>query len=421
MLDSLKMFHSLGLHDGEIFSLEGTRTVYEYSQKILKTKTFGIDTGFGIRVLKNKKLGFSFCNSKEQIPAAIKRAISISSFSDSSPFSFAQRQKYRPAEAFDRKIADADEKEMLSIVGQIEDGVKKHAEPVRIVLVSQREESALANTSLLFAKERSTSLMAFAEAKNGNGFGSSDYAHYKALKDPYALGEKAGLMAKEMKNPKKLPAGKYSVIFSQETLSSLLSLLLYSFSGELKRRKISKLWNQEGERLFHEKFTLFDDPFADAAAKSAFDGEGVSSRRTVLIDKGNVNNFLYTRECAAFSGINAEGNCARAGYSLPPSIGDSNTVIEAGDAEPRKELGKYLFIESMHGLHTANQLSGDFGAEASIAFLHEKGKILPVRGFMVSENIFKLFNRIEYIGKKQEQSGNLVAPSIAFSDVSIIS
>ncbi|MFA5077383.1 MAG: TldD/PmbA family protein [Candidatus Micrarchaeia archaeon] len=421
MLDSLKTFHSLGLHDGEIFSVEGTRTVYEYSQKTLKTKSFGIDSGFGIRVLKNRKLGFSFCNSKEQIPSAIKRATSISAFSSPSEFSFAQRQKYANAEAFDSKVADADEREMRAIVGQIEDGVKKHAEPVRIVLVSQTDESAIANTNLLFAKERSTSLMAFAEAKSGNGFGSSDYAHYKALKDPHSLGERAGLMAKEMKNPKKPPSGKYSVIFSHDVLASLLSLLLYSFSGELKRRKISKLWDKEGKLIFSEKLTVGDDPFADAAAKSAFDGEGVSSRCTALIEKGEVGAFLYDRECAAFSEINSEGNCFRPGYKAPPSIGASNISIKAGDAEPEKELKKYLYIESMHGLHTANQLSGDFGAEASIAFLHEKGKKTPVRGFMVSENIFNLFNRIEYVGRSQEQAGSLVAPKISFSGVSVIS
>lgn len=421
MLDTLKTFHSFGLHDGEIFYLKESSTVYEYSAGSLKVKNSGIDEGFGIRVLKDKKLGFSYSNSKSKIGDAVKSAISLSRFSPSSPFSFAQNRKYEKFEAFDKSVAEADESRLKEMVMEIADGIKEYSEPARIIVASNISENAVANTNPLFAQEKGTSFMAYAEAKNGDGFGFAEHSHYKILENPQELGGRAGLMAKGMKNPKKLPAGRYSVIFSQETLSSLLDLLLFSFSGELKRRKISKLWDKEGVKLFDGRLTVCDDPFAEAGGKSAFDGEGVASKRTALIEKGIVKNFYYNREGAALSGLEKEGNCGRTGYRAPPMIGHSSTVVGKGDAEPETELGKYVYIESMHGLHTANTTSGDFGAEASIAFLHENGKKAPVRGFMVSENIFNLFNKIECIGKRQEQSGDFVSPRIAFKDVSIIS
>lgn len=421
MLDTLKLFHSLGLHDGEVFYSREQTIVYEYVTKTLKVKNIRINEGFGIRILKNKKLGFSYTNSKADMQKAIKNAISLSKFSQPSNFSFAQKQKYPNVEGYDRKVAQIEENELKDIIYEIAEGVEKYSKPVRIVLVVQKGESAIANTNLLFAREKSTSFMAFAEAKNGNGFGISDYSHYRIPKNPKKLGERAGLMAKEMNNPKKLPSGKYSVIFSPEILSSLFDLLSFSFSSELKRRKISKLWDKEGKRIFDEKLTVYDDPFADAGGKEAYDGEGVASRKTTLIEKGVVRNFYYNREAAAFENIEKEGNCSRAGYQYSPGLGASNTVIEKGNGNPEEEIKKYVYIESMHGLHTANQITGDFGAEANIAFLMENGKKTPVRGFMASENIFNLFSKIECMGKAQMQSGEFISPAIAFRDVSLIS
>lgn len=432
MLDALKTFHSFGLHDGEIFCLKETSTVYEYAGNALKVKNSGTDEGFGIRILKDKKLGFSYANSKSKIPQAVKSAISFSGFSTPTSFSFAQKQKYEKISAYDEKVVEAQEGELKEMVFQIAEGIRKHSEPVRIVIVSQSAEAAIANTSPLFAQDKSTSFAAYAEAKNKNGFGFAEHSHYKILENPVELGERAGLMAREMKNPKKIAAGKYSVIFSQETLSSLFGLLLSSFSGELKRRKISKLWDKEGEKFFDERLTVFDDPFAEAEDRSAFDGEGVASRKMPLMEKGTIKNFYYNRETAALADLEKQGNCGRAGYSVPPLISASNTVVSKGDAdlgtgnqEPgtghESELEKYLHIESMHGLHTANATTGDFGAEASVAFLHESGKKVPVRGFMLSENIFNLFNKIEHIGKEQILAGDFISPKIAFRDISIIS
>ncbi len=441
MFDSLKMLHSFGIQDGEIFHLRQGTFVYEYSGNSLKVKNSGTDEGFGIRVLNDKKIGFSYANSKSKVPDAVKSALSISKFSASSSFSFAQKQKYAPGSIYDKRIAEADEKQLKEIVLEMEEGIKKHSEPVRMVLVSQMNETAIANTDLLFASARGTSFMAYAEAKNGNGMGIAEHSHYKILEKPYELGEKAGLMAKEMRSPKKIASGKYPVVFSHETLSSLFDLLLYSFSGELKRRKISKLWDKEEVKMFDEKLTVWDNPFADAEGKSAFDGEGVASRKIPLIENGIVKNFYYNRETAALAGLEKEGNCGRSGYDAPPVLGSSNTVVSScsspqsyGTESPKRktqnaeleaeigeQLRKYVYIESMHGLHTANTTTGHFGCEASIAFSHENGKKAPVRGFMVSENVFNLFNKIEWMGKTPVQSGDFISPRIAFRDVSLIS
>lgn len=418
MLDALKTFHSFGLHDGEIFYTKENTNVYEYSSNSLKVKNNGVDEGFGIRVLKDKKIGFSYTNSKSKLNNATKNAISFSKFSVTSEFTFAQKQKYAKVNVYDSKIANAEEKDLMEIIIQIADGIKKYSEPIRITLISGQTKTAIVNTNLLFAQEKRTNITLYAEAKNKNGFGFASYSHYKIPKNPYELGERTGIMAKEMKNPGKIPSGKYSVIFSQETLASLFELLECSFSGELVRRKISKLWNKKNIKFFDARLSVYDEPLVEAEGKSAFDGEGIASKKISLIKNGVVKNFYYNREVAALAKLKKEGNCARGSYNSIPSLGGSNTIISVGDSDPSEE---HIYIESMHGLHTANTTTGDFGTEVSIAFHIKKGEKKAIRGFMVSENIFNLFNKIEHIGKKQIQVGNFISPKITFKDISLIS
>ncbi len=420
MLDSLRMLHSFGLSEGEIYSLKTARTVYEHTGKEIKVKSAGNDEGAGVRVINGKKIGFSFANSKEKLGDAIKTASSISKFSEKSEFSFAGPQKYKNVSSWDRKVAEAGEKELKEIVDEVANGVNRSgSEVARIFLVSGKSEAAIANSSLLFGKEQGTSCMVYAEARNGKGSGFADYSGYKMIKEPFELGKSAGMMAKKMRSPKKLQGGKYTVIFSHETLASLVGLMLNSFSGELKRRKISNLHDKEGKLMFDRRLNIWDDPFAEGTGKSAFDGEGVASQKLALVENGIVRNFYYDRETAAFAGVKKDGNCARDAYSSYPDIGASNTVI--GKGEGMEEPSKYVYIESMHGLHTANPTSGDFGAEASVAFLRENGKETAVRGFMVSENVFNLFSRIDCIGTKQAINGEFISPQISFKGVALVS
>ncbi|MEW6528857.1 MAG: TldD/PmbA family protein [Candidatus Micrarchaeota archaeon] len=423
MLDSLKMFHSFGLCDGEIFYVKENTNIYNYSSGSLKVKNNGTDQGFGIRVLKDKRIGFSYSNSKTKLGNAIKCALASSKFSIQSEFAFAQKQNYANIKAYHSKIANFEEKDFKEIIDKIAHGIKEYSKPIRIILVSGRTETAIANTNTLFAHEKRTNIMVYADAKNSDGFGCASYSHYKMLENPYEFGKHAGYMAMKMKNPKKIKSGKYSVIFSQETLASLFELLEHSFSGECVRRKISKLWDKKNTELFSPCLNIYDDPLADGEEKSAFDGEGVRSKKTPLIESGVVKNFYYDRETAALAKLKKEGNCIHKDYRSAPSLGGSNTVVSPGnsDSDPENELKEYVYIESMHGLHTANTTTGDFGAEVNIAFHIKKNEKKAVRGFIISENIFNLFSKVEYMGKEQIQTGNFISPQIAFKDVLLIS
>jgi PmbA protein len=148
-----------------------------------------------------------------------------------------------------------------------------------------------------------------------------------------------------------------------------------------------------------------------------FDDEGVPSARIPLVENGVVKNCIYNLEIASLEGIADCGRCARPSYANIPGIGFSNLIISPGNmGEDDGELS----VLSFHGTHTANVTTGDFGIEVNSAFLLKNNKRMPVRGFMISGNIFNLFNTIYGIGKRQKKLGSFFSPRIAFSDVHVI-
>jgi PmbA protein len=173
--------------------------------------------------------------------------------------------------------------------------------------------------------------------------------------------------------------------------------------------------------MFSEKFTMYDDPLGPGSEARPFDDEGVASEKKYLVKKGDIDSFLYDRETAALASADEGGACSRGSYANPPVIGGSNITIAPGDWKNLEELDKFIEVHSVHGSHTANPTTGDIGLEVSTAFMVEKGKRTPVKGFMITGNAFDMLKNIEAMEKKTRTLDYFTAPRIAFRNVRIVS
>ena len=129
---------------------------------------------------------------------------------------------------------------------------------------------------------------------------------------------------------------------------------------------------------------------------------------------------MYDRETAALDGVDDCGACGRMSYDSRPSVTPSNIVISAGNTKDLGDVGRHIELHAAHGFHTTNLTTGDIGIEASTAFLVENGKRTPIRGFMITGNVFDMFGRIEAIESRVNTNGSFTAPRIAFSGVQIV-
>jgi len=405
----------------EIYGISSDMLSMTYTGGALKVKESSRISGYGVRVLEKNRLGFSYCQKEDDIQEAIKRAKILSKASPKSGFSFSIKSKYDNLDIFDRSIDPNDIEAYKGIVDQIRDAAASFKGEPRVMLTASRSKITLENSAGFIGSYKRTNLTAYVEAMDGDGYG---YDYISATKSPkidkfISIGSNAAQMAKDMKGAKKPDPGSYLVVMELDTLSSLLDTLMPSFSGDWKRRKMTKLVN--GDKTFSEKLTLSEDGLAPGTDARPFDDEGTVSKRREMIGKGYVRSFLYDRETAALAKTKGCGSCSRDSFESVPYISPSNLVIDPGNVKDLAELGRHIEVHSAHGAHTANPTNGDIGLEVTVAFLSEMGVKKPVRNFMLSANVFDLFRDIEAVESKQQIQGDLISPRIAFRSVKVVS
>lgn len=399
----------------EIFHQRGESTSFTFTGGELKMRETDISTGYGVRVLKDGKVGFAYCQREDGLDDALAKAGRTSRFSVESGFSFPPASSFPKLEICNDSFDPNDYKQLHSLLSEARDAAESLGGKCRIIAEVGKASTSIENTSGFHGTYDESEVSVYVECMDADGFGIGYDASNIRLPDTRALGMKAAQMAKDMQGAKKPEGGLYTVVVELEALQSLVDTLLPSFSGDWKRRGITRL--EQGKRMFHEGLTLQDDPLGRGSEARPFDDEGTVSDRRYLIKDGAVQSFLYDRENAALAGLEEGGACSRSSYADAPVIGGSNITISPGGWQSLDELGRYLQVHQMHGSHTANPTTGDIGLEVSTAFLVDRGEKVPVKGFMLTDNVFDLFSKIEAMERDVRTMDYLTAPRIAFRDV----
>jgi PmbA protein len=238
------------------------------------------------------------------------------------------------------------------------------------------------------------------------------------------VGRDAAELCLSSMNPKLARTQRVEVLLDYFSLSSLIGLLLIpALCADRVQLGRSLLAGKIGKQISSEELSLVDDGRArDYLMSSRFDAEGVATQRKVLLEKGLLNQFLYDHHTASKEGKGSTGNCLS--LAKRPSVGPSNFIISPGDwreEEMIRETKRGILVKFLTGIHTANEVSGDFSVGIENAFMIENGRMAyPIKGGMISGNIFNLLRNIEGIGKKIRQEGNVASPRIKFSEVQFI-
>lgn len=228
--------------------------------------------------------------------------------------------------------------------------------------------------------------------------------------------------ATELLGGKRAPTMQCPAVLRNSVVAELIEFLSSSFSAEQIDKGRSMLAGKLGERIFGEKITLVDDGLLeDGYATSPFDGEGVPSRKNVLVDQGTMRGALYDVYYARKKGTEPSGVSAR-GIKSPPSIAFTNLYVKPGQESFDQLVGgisKGILITDLMGVHTANPVTGDFSLGAS-GLLIENGKLTqPVQGFAVAGNVLELFRRMQSVGSDLRFFGNVGAPSVRVTELAI--
>jgi PmbA protein len=131
---------------------------------------------------------------------------------------------------------------------------------------------------------------------------------------------------------------------------------------------------------------------------SPFDGEGVRTQETILIEEGILQGFLHNSYTAAKEGVSSTGNGIRGSFKGTPEVGTTNFYIKPGSItqeELIKDISKGLYVTEVMGIHTANPISGDFSVGAAGLLIENGVLTTPVRGIAIAGNIIELLESVD--------------------------
>jgi PmbA protein len=142
-----------------------------------------------------------------------------------------------------------------------------------------------------------------------------------------------------------------------------------------------------------------------------FDGEGVSSKENIIVNKGYFETFLYDSYYGHKFGVHSTGNSARSGIKETPKCGTRGTSISQGIRDVSGILSNGIIIEELMGTHTANPITGDFSLGAS-GYICRNGEKTPFQGVIFSGNVFELLRNVKEAGNDLRFYGSFGSPSL---------
>lgn len=239
----------------------------------------------------------------------------------------------------------------------------------------------------------------FASVLAGEGSGMQrDYEHHsarhlEALEGAADIGRRAGEKAVARLNPVKLKSGPMAVVFDPRAGASLVGHLAGAVMGQSIARKTSFLQDRLGQAVFASGVTIVDDPHRLAGLRSRpFDGEGLPTRRTCLIDKGVLTGWLVDSASGRQLGLAPTGHAVRGGAGAP-GTGTTNLYMEAGEIDPDAliaDIVEGVYVNELIGMGV-NGLTGDYSRGASGFVIRNGKRAEPVAEITIAGNLKEMF------------------------------
>ena len=251
----------------------------------------------------------------------------------------------------------------------------------------------------------------------------------RRLENPEEIGKIAAQRALKRLGARQVKTQKAPVVFSAEIARGIIGNIFSAAEGDAIYRNASFFSGQLGEVVAGENITVVDDGtmvFDEGGMRiggfgtSPFDGEGLPTRRTVLVERGVLKNYVMNTYTARKLGMKSTGNASR-GLAGNPGTGAGNFFLEPGTLTPEQVIGDVksgLYITEVMGFGV-NLVTGDYSQGASGMWI-ENGEIaFPVEEITIAGNLKDMYKNIVAIGNDLVFRGASAAPTLRIEGMTI--
>jgi PmbA protein len=234
-----------------------------------------------------------------------------------------------------------------------------------------------------------------------------------ALDDPESVGRTAAARALRRLGARKVKTCEVPVIFDPETAATLLRSIAAAASGPSLYRRASFLLDRLGTRIAAPAITIVDDALLRAALGSRpFDGEGLPTRRLVLVDKGVLASYMLDTYSARKLGLRSTHHAARDGAGV--SVSPTNLMLQPGTAPPAdliRSVKNGFYVTELIGFGI-NGVTGDYSRGAAGLWIENGELAYPVAEVTVAGNLLQMFSNVEGVANDLVLRDRTASPTL---------
>jgi PmbA protein len=235
------------------------------------------------------------------------------------------------------------------------------------------------------------------------------------------VGKEAARRTLRRLGARKVKTAHVPVVLDPTVANSMLEHIFEGINGDSVYRGASFLAGKLGEKIAGTNVSVIDDgTIPGGFGTTPFDGEGIPTRRTVVIENGILKSYLLNTYTAKKLGLETTANASR-GLAGTPGIGPGNYFLQPGTKTPKQIIGDIqdgLYVTEFLG-HGANLVTGDYSRGASGMWVINGELAYPVEEITVAGNLKEMFNNISEIGSDLEFRGSVASPTIRIDGLTV--
>jgi PmbA protein len=270
----------------------------------------------------------------------------------------------------------------------------------------------------------SLSAMPIAETEQGSM--QRDYWYSSArtlarLDSPESIGAEAARRTLRRLNARRVTTQRVPIVFAPEIARSLIGNIFEAANGDSIYRGASFWTNQLGQQVASANVTVIDDGTLPGLFGTApFDGEGLPTRRTVIVEKGVLKNYLLNTYTGRKLNMQSTGNASR-GLAGTPGIGAGNLFLEKGTVTSQQLLADVksgFYVTELMGFGV-NMVTGDYSRGAAGLWIENGELTFAVEEVTIAGNLKEMLNNITAIADDLEFRGAVASPTLRIDGMTI--
>ena len=246
------------------------------------------------------------------------------------------------------------------------------------------------------------------------------------LESPESIGQEAARRTVRRLGARKVPTQRVPIVFAPEVARSLIGSVFEAASGDAIWRSASYLAGRLGQQIAAPTLHLVDDNTmllptgAGGFGTSPFDGEGLPSLRTVVVENGVLQTYLLNTYAARKLGMKSTHNASR-GLAGTPGIGCGNLYLEPGTLTPEEIIAGVpagLYVTSLMGFGV-NVVTGDYSRGATGLWIENGQLTHAVEEVTIAGNLAEMLKNVNAIGNDLVFRGSVASPTLRIDGMTL--